>query len=217
MNLLKIINYILSGITIALVIVIIYLLHLLDGDAVSIEKLQKDIYICQNAPTKITIVRDTVFVDREVEYIRPKPKPTPIISKDTNGQSLPPIEDKRCYNISSSFYAETFEKEGVKISWNALTECRNDSATLAFLDFSEITYPKEIIEKTVPVEKIVETPIPLKNKFVLYGGVTANSLKTFPGIELGIGMLHKQNWMVTMGALYLNEGMYGSLKVGITF
>ena len=149
----------------------------------------------------------------EYKYVKPKPRPTP-----TDGGVSSP-SPTGCGSISSVYYSDVFEKKGAKIHWEAYTECENDSAKIQEIRFPEIILPKEIITttKTVPDTIPKEVPAKIRSKFAIYGGAVANNLKNFPGVELGVGYLHKQTWMLSGGALYLDNKAYGNLRVTIMF
>lgn len=216
----KIITYVLTGILLMLFIISIVLTSVIDKKNKKIVDLDEQLYKCINAPIKIDTVYDTIYLT-QIKYIYPKAKGNP--NKDEweefkrLSQSVAPTSNIRCGNISSSYYSEVYEKEGVKIAWNALSECNNDSAKISFLEFSDIIIPKEIITKTIQIDKPIETPAKIKNKFLLYGGTMLKSFDEFPGIEAGAGVLYKQNWVLTIGGTHVNKQTYGSIRLCVTF
>ena len=152
-----------------LFIISIVLTSIIDKKNKKIVDLDEQLYKCINAPIKIDTVYDTIYLT-QIKYIYPKAKENP--NKDEweefkrLAQSVAPTSNIGCGNISSSYYSEVYEKEGIKIAWNALSECSNDSAKISFLEFSDVVIPKEIITKTIQVDKPVEIPAKIKNKFL---------------------------------------------------
>jgi len=209
----RILNYILGALALFLLIMFIAAKC---SDSKHIKEnasLKNELFACQNAPVK----SDTVFIyDTIVEYKYIKPKPS---SKPNDEPGLPSVTTTGCDNTKAVYYSETFSKQGAKIHWEALTGCENDSAIIQYIRFPEIIVPKEIITntKTVTVEKKVEVPAKIRSKFMVYGGTFANNLSSFPGLELGMGYLHKQAWGITAGPMYNDKKVYGSLKVFVTF
>lgn len=217
-NLHKVANYILTGILIAFLILSAVLVYIIDTKNKKIVQLDEQLYRCINAPVIVDTIYDTIYLT-QAKYIYPKAKENP--NKDEwdefkqLSQSVAQSSNSGCDNTHSSYYSEVYDKDGVKIHWNALAECNNDSAQIALLEFTDIVVPKEIVTKTIQVEKPIEVPAKLTNKFLLYGGPHINSLSKFPAIEVGAGFLHKQNWTILVGGTYLDNKMYGTIKIGI--
>jgi hypothetical protein len=203
----RIITYILGGITVVLFILLLLAQGCNNSKDKEIAGLQKLLYECTSAPVNIDTIHDTIYLPQAI--IKPKPKPIPVDVQPVISSS--PRE--KCDNISSTYYSEAYKQKGVSLHWEAMASCSGDSAKLEYIRFDNIIVPKQIITltKKVPTPVAVETP--LKSKFIIYGGVVGNSIKNFPGIEGGVGYLHKQNWGIQLGGIYLNDSPYISAKI----
>lgn len=203
----RILNYILLAICIFLVVLLVNSQCSNNKHVKQIIELKDKLSACENAPIKTDTVYiyDTIY---EVKYIRPKPTSNPNTEVKSN-----------CENIKQVYYSDTFEKKGAKIHWEALTTCNNDSAIIDYIRFPEIVIPKEIITNTKVLYDTVKVNVPakIKSKFLIYGGAFGNNLTKFPGIEAGVGYLHKQSWGLMIGPSYVDKNVYGSLKVFVTF
>jgi len=201
--------YVLAAISIAGVIAFFVLRSNVSKRDVSIVNLQKELFACQNTLPHIDTIRDTVRISGS--HVHPKPQPN-----DNQGVQKP---SATTCNPTGVFYSETYSKEGVKLHWQASTMFKDDSCLIDYIEFPEILYPKEIITVTKTVVDTVEKEVPakIKSKVFGYGGLWLNNFQEFPGIELGVGYLRKNNWFLQGGALYLNGNFYGTIKVGVTF
>lgn len=183
-----------------------------------IQQLSLELNICKNTPSVIRVVYDTVHITDTV-FVKPTPKPKPdVVGTITYTPAQPNIVvtvpgslSLKCENIMPTYYNETYIKDSIKIHYEAMVECIRDSALLTLLRFSDIYYPSKTITVEVPAK-----PLSLSNKFGIYGGVTLNSFNTFPGVETGGSFLHKQNWQISAGGLYLNK-LYGNFRITIFF
>lgn len=205
-----------------IVLLILLTLQLLKTSKLKVEKanLEKELYYCQHAPIVSDTVRDII---RIVEYITIKPKPKPLPEWSNTGllRSVP----EKCKEITPTYYSETYkssnklDSQGVVIKWEAQSECINDSSQITFIRFPEILAPKEIITVTKTVLDTIKLEVPTKlgNKFLVCGELGANNFNSFPVIGVGVGILYKQNWFLTVGGMYLDTKAYGVIKVGITF
>jgi hypothetical protein len=175
----------------------------------NIANLQKELYACQNTLPHIDTFYSTIVI-KDPTHSHPKPNDNQGVQK--------PKDSTKC-NPTGVFYSENYEKEGIKIHWQASTMLKKDSCIIDYIAFPEIVYPKELVIKTVTVIDTVDKEVPakIKSKFVAYGGLWTDNFKYFPGVELGIGYLRKNNWFIIGGAMYLDQRFYGTIKVGITF
>lgn len=210
-----VLNYILTGLLVTSLIFLTITQCSSSKKEKSIAKLQNELFACKNAPIRTDTIHDTL---RIVEYrtIKPVAKPKP--AEDDYG-GVSPTTDTKCSSIASSYYSENYTAKGVKIHYEALTACNNDSSQLVYVRFPEILVPKETIIQTKTVHDTIPVKVPSKvrSKFAIYGGFTADNLKNFPGVELGIGYLHRQGWMLSAGALYMDNKPYGNLRIAIIF
>jgi hypothetical protein len=85
---------------------------------------------------------------------------------------------------------------------------------LNYIAFSDFVWPKEIITITRQVDTcILKTVKPPVFRAGPYVGITLNSYRKFPGLEVGAQVVIKDQLTVSAGALYLN-GIYGNVRVG---
>lgn len=172
------------------------------------EKLLKALQYISNLPPDTIVQVDTVTHIDKV-YIKPKPIPN-----DTGFQG---VADFGCDSIATTYYSETYKKNGVSIDWEAISACENDSSKISFIRFNKVIYPSKTrtIKKTIHDTIPKEVPAKLTNRFFLYGGAHTNFNSSF-GAELGAGYLYKQNWGVMVGPMYNENKLYLSGKIFVT-
>lgn len=191
---------------------------LLFYDRVSIkkssEKLLKELNECRNRPIKIVYSTkyDTIYIDK---IVYPKPKP-----HDNGGLQKPSdtTADTICAEAVPCFYSDVYETEGNKIYWEAETAVENDSAKLTCISFTKVILKRNvetITEKSPPDTVYVDKK--LSGKFGIYGGLFGNNFNEFPGVEAGVGYLHKQSWSISAGPMYKDNKVYGNLRIFIAF
>lgn len=131
---------------------------------------------CRESPADTVIVwkERVVFSD---DTIRPKPLKSWIRTvRDTIYDTII-IECKTQVNR----YADSYRKDGIRIRWEAIC-----NGTLESIQFPNIIVPERLVtvEKKVQVHDTLKIEVD-KSHLGIYGKIHVNSLKAFPGLEVG--------------------------------
>jgi len=155
----------------------------------------------KNTPVKIDTVHDTIRLPGKI-IIKPIP---------TNDSITHSLNHSVTQSLNVCWYDSVFNQRGIRFRWQA-------KGDLQFLSFSEFTWPKEIITITRQVDTCIAKPVQKQPTFRYgaYVGISLNSFTKFPGLDVSVQLVIKDQLTISAGGLYL-DGIYGNVRVGWLF
>lgn len=154
---------------------------------------EKMYYDCLAAPSDTVVIwKDRViFSDDTI-------KPSPRRSWKRTDTIRNPDTTTTIKEFELNYYAETYQKSGVKIHWEAVTK-----GTLDLLRFPNIIIPERVttVGKRVPVHDTITRNIELSH-VGLYAKLFVNNFNDFPPIEMGGIMFFKGKGGMMAGFMY---------------
>lgn len=170
---------------------------------------------CINAPPD-TFFKPIHISSGPSEIIKPKPE-----RLFENIDSVPykretiPSRENLADECPKWYYNDTLKVDKFTVNWEAMGCIRSFRILNIGLDHNYMIVTKQ--HTIIQYDTIYKDKTSPLFRWGPYTGMTLNSFSYFPGIELGAQVVIKDQFTLSLGGLYMNNNIYGGIRLGILF